>query len=245
MGKSGPNFYDDATVFTTYMQHRQSATSPNTTIEQPLIRDLLGPAAGLRILDLGCGTAAFGRDLLAEGAARYVGVDGSENMIAAAIENLTGTDGEVILHRVEDWNYPAATFDCVLARLVLHYIEDLPALCQQISKTLVPGGQFICSIEHPVITSCDRGWAPGTQRQEWVVDDYFDTGVRVTTWLGGTVQKYHRTVADYYQTLQAAGLRVEQVAEGRPEREHFPDDQTFLRRKRIPLFLFFKARKSP
>nr|WP_199333639.1 hypothetical protein [Oculatella sp. FACHB-28] len=40
--------------------------------------------------------------------------------------------------------------------------------------------QFVFSVGHPVITSCDRGWVDGTPRQDWVVDNYFSTGVRVT-----------------------------------------------------------------
>ena len=50
------------------------------------------------------------------------------------------------------------------------------------------------SVEHPVITSCDRAWQGQGQRQDWIVDDYFDNGPRVTQWLGGQVTKNHRTV---------------------------------------------------
>ena len=43
-----------------------------------------------------------------------------------------------------------------------------------------------------MITSYNRGRSAGTLRQDWVVDDYFETRLRVTNWLGGDVQKYHR-----------------------------------------------------
>jgi hypothetical protein len=110
-------------------------------------------------------------------------------------------------------------------------------------QTLAPGGRLLFSVEHPVITSCDRGWPAGTLRQDWIVDDYFETGLRETSWLGGSVQKYHRTVEDYCMALQHSGFIFEQLRESRPQREHFQDQQTYERRKRIPLFLFLSGRK--
>lgn len=243
MGASGPSFYDNNAVFITYTQHRQSVTNPNDTLEQPIIEDLLGSVAGIRLLDLGCGDARFGRQLLDQGLARYLGIDGSQNMIAAAQQTLSGTSGEVVLHPIEDWVYPDAAFDCVLSRLVLHYVADLVALCSKLYDTLMPGGRLIFSVEHPVITSCDRGWKSGTLRQAWLVDNYFDMGLRETQWLGATVQKYHRTVENYFHTLQHVGFTIEHLRESAPQREHLPDEATYRRRKRIPLFLFFAARK--
>lgn len=243
MGSSGSDFYDDDAVFATYMQHRHRPDTPNDTLEKPIIRELIGAVAGKRILDLGCGDAAIGRELLEQGAATYIGVEGSDNMTTVAAQALADTSGQVIQHTIEDWDYPHAAFDLVLARLVLHYVADLPALCSKIAEALLPGGQLIFSVEHPVITSCDRGWPTGSLRQDWIVDNYFDTGLRVTSWLGGRVQKYHRTVEDYFVALQQTGFHVEHLRESCPQREHFQDEQTYARRRRIPLFLFLAGRK--
>jgi SAM-dependent methyltransferase len=165
-------------------------------------------------------------------------------MISAAQHNLAGTGGEVVHSALEDWEFPSQAFDLVVSRLALHYLADLDTLCVNVHDSLVPGGRFICSVEHPVITSCNRGWPEGTLRQDWVVDDYFDTGLRVTSWMGGVVRKYHRTVEDYFATFQRAGFTVEQLRESRPQPEHFADLATYERRKRIPLFLFLAGRKS-
>ncbi len=243
MGSPGPQFYDDDAVFATYMQHRQSPDNPNDTLEKPVMRELLGTVDGKRILDLGCGDAAIGRELLDQGAAAYTGVEGSAKMVTVATQTLAGTPGQVMEHTIEDWSYPRAAIDLVIARLVLHYVADLPALCSQVFGTLVPGGRFVFSVEHPVITSCDRGWPTGSLRQDWIVDDYFDTGLRVTSWLGGRVQKYHRTVEDYFMTLQRSGFSIEHLRESCPQREHFQDEQTYARRRRIPLFLFLTGCK--
>lgn len=243
MSASGSAFYDDDSVFAAYSQLRRSPTNANDTLEKPIILELLGSVAGLRLLNLGCGDAAFGRELLQHNSVQYVGIDGSHNMIAAAQQNLTNTSGKVMLHTVEDWIYPASAFDCVVSRLVLHYVADLAALCAKLYQTIASGGRLIFSVEHPVITCCDRAWTSGTLRQDWLVDDYFETGLRETQWLGASVKKYHRTVEDYFQILQGVGFAIEQLRESAPQREQMPDKQTYLRRKRIPLFLFFAARK--
>jgi SAM-dependent methyltransferase len=243
MSASGPAFYDDDAVFATYMAARQRRDGPNNTLEQPVTLELAGDLAGRRVLDLGCGDATFGHMVLTHGGSAYAGVEGSRNMAAAARETLAGTSGQVQHCAIEDWQAPAAAFDLAVARLSLHYLADLAPVFAQVYQALVKGGRFVFSVEHPVITSCDRGWPAGTLRQDWVVDDYFVTGARETAWMGGTVRKYHRTVEDYFCTLQDAGFVVEQLRESRPQRQHFAEEQNYQRRRRIPLFLFLAGRK--
>jgi SAM-dependent methyltransferase len=244
MGARGPDFYDDDRVFATYTAHRQRAGNPNEALEKPIFLELLGAVTGLRVLDLGCGDAAFGRELLRAGCRGYVGLEASRNMLAAAREQLAGTPAQVVRTTIEDWAYPAGAFDLVISRLALHYVEDVEALFTQVFRTLIDGGRFIFSVEHPVITSCNRGWPAGTPRQDWVVDDYHVVGPRLTRWLGGEVIKYHRTVEDYFGTLQRTGFAVEALREARPERERFAEEEAYVRRRRIPLFLLLAARKG-
>jgi SAM-dependent methyltransferase len=243
MTHDGPAFYDDDGIFHTYMARRSRADNPNDTLEQPIILELVGDLTNQRLLDLGCGDAAFGRDALTKGCQTYFGVEGSRNMVEAAQRNLAGTTGQVAQATLETWNYPTETFDVVLSRLVLHYIEDVDAVFRKVYQTLVAGGQFVFSVEHPVITSCDRGWQGSGPRQDWIVDDYFKTGRRITSWLGGQVIKYHRTVEDYFAGAHQAGFLVESVREAKPDRVWFEDDETYQRRQRIPLFLIMAARK--
>lgn len=243
MSIDGPDFYDDDAVFATYMAHRGQPSNPNDTIEGPLIDELLGDVRDVRVLDLGCGTGAFGRVLMDRGAAAYTGVEASTKMAAAARDTLAGTGAIVVENRIEEFDYPAAAVDVVVSRLALHYVPDVRPIFSAVSRSLVDGGRFVFSVEHPVITSCSRGWVAGTQRQDWIVDDYFQTGARDVEWLGGRVTKYHRTVEDYFAGIKASGLDVDDVREGRPVRTAFADDRTFARRSRIPLFLIMSARK--
>lgn len=242
-GKNGPDFYDDEGVFATYSRQRQRLDTANDTLEKPVILELVGPAAGKRMLDLGCGNAAIGREFLQQGAAQYVGLEGSRRMAAAAVQTLDGTAGQVIQETIEAWRYPPAAFDWVLARLSLHYVAELAPVFAQVFQSLAVGGQFVFSVEHPVITCCDRGWNSATPRQDWLVDDYFATGLRTTHWLGGRVQKYHRTVEDYFQLLQTAGFEVTHLREASPQAQHFHDLHIYRRRQRVPLFLILAARR--
>ncbi len=245
MAHEGPAFYDDAAVFKTYMARRQRVDNPNDTLEKPIILELAGELTNRRILDLGCGDAAFGREALTKGCRTYLGIEGSHNMFKAAQQMLAGTTGQVVQATVENWDYPVEAFDLVVARLVLHYIQDVDAVFKRIHQTLVNGGRFVFSVEHPVITSCDRGWQGNGPRQDWVVDDYFNTGQRITSWMGGQVVKYHRTIENYFASLQHAGFFVESLREAEPQRDRFEDEDNYRRRKRIPLFLIMAGQKNP
>jgi SAM-dependent methyltransferase len=242
-GKHGPEFYDDPAVFETYLSRHSDSLGASETLEKPVLSDLIGEMKGLRVLDLGCGDARIGREALQKGSRSYIGIEGSQNMVQLAQEMLAGTSGIVYQARIEDWSYPQEQFDLVISRLALHYLEEVGGIFQKVYQTLIPGGRFIFSIEHPVITSSDRAWQKGGLRQEWLVDNYFETGARTTSWMGGEVIKYHRTIEDYFMGLRGAGFLVDAVRESRPQPEMFPDKENYRRRMRIPLMLFFSARR--
>jgi SAM-dependent methyltransferase len=244
MGKNGPEFYDDEAVFATYMSGRETRIdSPNETLEKPVFDELVGDLTNLRILDLGCGNAAFGFEALQHGCRSYLGIDGSSKMIEAAKEKLADTPGKVVCETIETWDDPSYQFDLVTSRLALHYVQKIETIFTKVYQALIEGGRFVSSIEHPVITSCDRGWQTGDPRQDWIVDDYFETGPRLTTWMGGEVIKYHRTIEDYFAALCVAGFVVDALRESRPQRAQFRVAATYERRKRIPLMLFFSAHR--
>ncbi|MGN7356217.1 class I SAM-dependent DNA methyltransferase [Paenibacillus sp. SAF-054] len=243
MKPRGSDFYDDPSIFRSYQDRRSWNENANDTIEKPIIMQLLGDVAGKRVLDLGCGEAVIGNELLAAGAAWYAGIDGSANMIEAARQRLNGTDTEIIHTSLEDWEAPTAQYDIVLSRLVLHYIEDIEAVFNKVNQALVGGGSFIFSVEHPVITS-SYGLPRGEgAKKDWTVDNYFHTGARNQEWLGGRVVKYHRTLEDIYSSLLTSGFRIMSLKESKPEEGNFLNRETYLRRMRIPLFLLMKAEK--
>lgn len=243
MTYSGPLFYDDPAIFDTYMSRRTSATSANETLERPVLEEIMPPLNGAAVLDLGCGEATIAPWLFEQGCQSYHGIDGSDNMIQVAQKRLENQEN-VLLERdyIEMFPYPEDSYDLVLSRLAFHYIEDLPSTFARIYGALKPGGHFVYSTEHPVITSNNvSGAAP---RQDWVVDRYFQSGQRKVQWLGSEVFKYHRTVEDHFLALQNAGFRILHLRESKPQMAQFQDKKLFERRSRVPLFLLLSAIKD-
>ncbi len=84
----GPSAYDDPAFFEQYIGMRQRPKATNDTLEKPIIDRLIGDVAGKDVLELGCGDGSYGKELLDKGARSYTGIDGSENMITLAREQL-------------------------------------------------------------------------------------------------------------------------------------------------------------
>ena len=240
---SGGSYYDDSAVFERYTRaHRSSdRTNPTHVMEEPAVLAEIGDPAGLNVIDLGCGDAQFGRTLLGAGAASYLGIDGSRNMVERAGENLRGTSGRVELGDLERVTAQPASADLVTSRLALHYVEDIAPVLTTVSLALRPGGRFVMTVVHPVITAHDN--RPDGPRTTWTVDDYFDLGPRSRAWFGGRVTWYHRTVEDYVRSLLGAGLTLTGLRECEPVAGRFGGDTAELaRRRRVPLFLLLAGR---
>lgn len=62
------SFYGAPGIHDRYTAHcGDGAPSPNHVMEEPAVLTEVGDQVGLRVLDLGCGSGAFGRLLLAAG----------------------------------------------------------------------------------------------------------------------------------------------------------------------------------
>ncbi|MBI1260605.1 MAG: methyltransferase domain-containing protein [Rhizobiales bacterium] len=112
--------------------------------EQNLILDLIGPSAGLRILDVGCGDGSLAVEL-ARRTAYVTGVDASPEMIAAArrLADRQGRDISLEIGKVETLSFEADTFDAVLAVTVLCFVEDAAGALCEMFRVLKPGGRLI------------------------------------------------------------------------------------------------------
>lgn len=74
---------------TAYKAWRKSALGQITgALEQNLVLDRVGPLAGLRVLDVGCGDGLLALEMARRGA-QATSVDASGRMIAAAQERTT------------------------------------------------------------------------------------------------------------------------------------------------------------
>jgi ArsR family transcriptional regulator len=103
---------------------------------------LLGLIPGNAVVaDLGVGTGALA-ETLAPFASRVIGVDRSEQMLAAAALRLSAAS-KVELRRGELERLPIddGELDIAMLALVLHYVVDPPAVLAEVRRSLRPGGR--------------------------------------------------------------------------------------------------------
>ena len=99
--------------------------------------EMLAPARGETILDLGCGDGALTEKLLSRGC-HVLAIDSSaEQIAAAAARNL---DAQVV--NAEAMTYDAA-FEGVLSNAALHWMKRSGAVIDGVWRALRPAGRFV------------------------------------------------------------------------------------------------------
>lgn len=101
------------------------------------VLDLLAPAPGERILDLGCGDGALSEALAASGAI-VVAVDASAEQIESA--RARGLDARVMGGEALEFE---AEFDAVFSNAALHWMTDARAVIDGVWRALKPGGRLV------------------------------------------------------------------------------------------------------
>ncbi len=150
------NVYDDQEFFEGYSRLPRSVEGLDGAPEWPALRALLPDLHGLDVLDLGCGFGWFCRWARGAGAARVLGIDVSEKMLARA--QATTHDPVITYSRadLERLELSPESFGVVYSSLALHYLADLDRLVAQVHRALRPGGSFVFSVEHPIYTAPPR-----------------------------------------------------------------------------------------
>lgn len=241
------NKYDDKEFFDRYAGMDRSVKGLAGAGEWRQLRAMLPDMRGKRVLDLGCGFGWHCIHAAQQGAAGVTGIDISERMIAGARSRNAHPN---IVYRqcaVEDYACPGESFDVVLSSLAFHYLESFDAVCRMVHSALVPGGEFVFSVEHPVFTAeGSQEWfrdAAG-KALHWPVDSYFTEGRRDAVFLGQRVVKYHRTLTTYLGGLLRAGFRITDICEPQPSEELLRSVPGMADELRRPMMLLVAARKE-
>ncbi|RCS22823.1 class I SAM-dependent methyltransferase [Phyllobacterium salinisoli] len=236
------NIYDDVRFFNDYRTLRQSDTGLNGAVEVPALRSLLPNLKGRDVLDLGCGFGDFARYARSCGAESVTAVDISKRMLEEATR-LTDDPGITYLESsIESFVPRRQSVDVVVSSLALHYVESYAKVVHQIFESLKPAGQFVFSIEHPLVTANPVGWVrDGDDLLHWPLDNYSEEGQRDTKWFVDGVIKYHRTVATYVNTLIARGFRIDRLEEPGPVVPALAVRPELEQERRRPPFLLLAA----
>lgn len=128
-----------------YADWRRSTLGRITdALEERLLLDQIGPARGLRILDVGCGDGVLA-NRLAQGGARVTGLDASAEMLAAARSRAkaAGVEVDLVEGDAGDLPFPAGYFDCIVSVATLCFVDDPRQAIREMVRVLQPGGRLI------------------------------------------------------------------------------------------------------
>jgi trans-aconitate methyltransferase len=160
---------------------------------QPVL-DLLKPQSGERILDLGCGDGVLTQKLVAMNT-HVVGVDSSEDMVAAARER--GLDARLLDATTLTFENE---FDAVFSNAVLHWIKHDPdAAIASAFRALRRPGRFVGEMGgHGNVAAITVALVACLEMRG------VHNAVAVSPWL-------YPAVDDYAERLERAGFQVESM----------------------------------
>ena len=232
------NVYDDAGFFSAYGRLPRSVDGLDAAPEWPALRAMLPPMDGLRVVDLGCGYGWFCRWAVEAGAESVLGVDLSERMLERARADFVDPRITYRHADLDELELDADAFDFAYSSLTLHYLVDVDRLFAQIARSLTPGGRFVFSCEHPILTAPSaQAFVDGPNGRVWALDQYQVEGERVTNWLADGVVKQHRTITTYFTALRRAGFDVTDLVEWRPSDDELAQHPDWAAELDRPMFL--------
>lgn len=207
---------------------------------RPVVLEELAPLAGKHVLDLGCGEGYTARLVANAGARSVFGIDISSEMVGRAQQAaasgapcpMTFKSGNATTFR----EFPRAQFDRVMAVFMVSYLTraEMTEVFRTVRARLAPGGRFIFTVPHPFL--------PYIRGQEKPV--YFDSKGR--DYFAGVDESYegyiwrrdgkavpvsymHKTFADYFSALAAAGFEtLPKVIELKVTEDHLALDRVFF-----------------
>ncbi len=125
--------------------------NPAVALKEREIGRLLGAVKGLRVADLGCGTARNSLAMAAAGA-DVTAVDFSEGMLAQARRKPGAGKVRFIVHDLESpLPLESAAFDRVLCSLALEHVRNLDVAFSEMARICRPDGRVIVIEMHPAM----------------------------------------------------------------------------------------------
>jgi SAM-dependent methyltransferase len=155
--------------------------------------DLAGVETGMDVIDVGCGTGALTRVLVARlGADRVTGVDPSESFVAAVRDRFPTV--RIKQAPAESLPFGDDEFDAAIAQLVVHFMSDPVGGIREMARVTRPGG---------AVAACvwDHAGETGPLHIFWQAARELDPGVPDEAGLPGAREGH------LIELFEAAGLR--------------------------------------
>ena len=221
----------------------------------PALLELLKPAPGEHVLDVGCGPGVLAPHVSAAGA-RYTGVDASRRLLAFARRH-HGAHGRFVagdatkLQQIAELGEGA--FHAAVFLLSIQDIDPLEDALAGAAWAVRAGGRVVLLMTHPCFrVPRQSGWGWDRQRklQYRRVDRYLTRLAVPMKGYGaerrGFTRSYHRPLGAYVNGLAACGLLVDEVREIPTHKAPEPGPHAKAERlasREIPLFLALRAIK--
>ena len=164
------------------------AHNPLMAMEQSIVLSLLPPLAGLAVLDAGCGSGRYLRELRALGA-NPSGIDRSAAMLARARD----VSRQIARGEICALPIAAASVDVIVCALALGDVPVLDIAVAELARVLRPGGCVVYTVVHPI--GAAQGWSRTFEvdGRSIAVDGYWHStaahrhacasaGLRITAW---------------------------------------------------------------
>lgn len=100
---------------------------------------------GERVLELGCGTGSMWQGVTLPEGCRVTLTDSSAGMLEAARENTAHLAADYAVVDVQQIPYEDASFDVVIANMMLYHVPDIARALREIRRVLRPGGRFFAA----------------------------------------------------------------------------------------------------
>ncbi|PIN91271.1 hypothetical protein COU57_01315 [Candidatus Pacearchaeota archaeon CG10_big_fil_rev_8_21_14_0_10_32_14] len=124
-------------------------------IEKPIMIQILKNEIKNKIvLDLGCGSGPFVKELYSLGAKKVYGLDLSPELIKIAKKENPSVD--FVSGDAKKTNYKSYQFDIVSSSLMVHYFKSPGPLFAEVNRIIKKGGLFVFSMHHPVMEITHR-----------------------------------------------------------------------------------------
>lgn len=172
-------------------------------VEHATVLQLLPDVRGQIVLDAGCGSGRYLRELEARGA-KALGMDLSGSMLNRARESTT----RLARGDIRALPFDAMSIDLVVCGLALGDVAELELALQEVARVLRPGGRVLYSVVHPAGETA--GWSRTFEidGRQLAIDSHWHSPAR------------HR------QAAAAAGLAIEEWRE--PSLAERPDPPAVL-----------------
>jgi SAM-dependent methyltransferase len=175
---------------------------------------LLGDVRGLRVLEVGCGSAPCARWLARQGA-HPVALDLSGAMLrhASALGTTTGIRVPLVQAGAERLPFGDGSFDLACSAFgAVPFVAEPERVMREVARVLRPGGRWVFAVNHPMrwMFSDDPGPNGLTVQQS-----YFDRTPYVEVNAAGlaTYVEHHRTLGDRVRDIVSAGLVLDDLVE--------------------------------